>query len=153
MKKQTYLDEMHEQKLLHIEHNMAWLAFYGLFAAICGQLLFLGAEGVRHLLGELAVFMGICLYLIIDCFRYGIWDRHIRPEDKKTHFLLCLGFSAVFGIVMGAVVYRLCQDWRAGILAFFGFWTLLTLCCWISVSLCSKYFQKRREMLENLPEN
>ena len=36
--KKSNLDEMQEQKLLKIEHNGFWFAFFGLFAAIMIQL-------------------------------------------------------------------------------------------------------------------
>ena len=41
-KKKNNLDEMQEQKLLKIEHNGCWLAFWGLFIVLIAQFIFYG---------------------------------------------------------------------------------------------------------------
>ena len=57
------LDERQEQKMLQIEHNGCWIAFWGLaislFVGYC-----LGLEW-RNLVGEWIVFMGLSLYIVI----------------------------------------------------------------------------------------
>jgi len=51
------LDEMQEQKMLQIEHNACWLAFWGLLAVMFGQILYYGIERAQVFLGEWIVFM------------------------------------------------------------------------------------------------
>ncbi len=149
MNKDNLLDEMQEQKLLKIEHNMAWLAFYGLIAVILGQLVILGAQGARQLLGELLVFFCLCIYLIVDCVRNGIWDRKLRPEDKMGNFKLCLCFCCVSSAVMGVVAWKGSGRWStAGLIA------LVTLAlsmsaCWLLLAIVSRIYKKRVDKLEN----
>ena len=50
--KKNRLDEMQEQKMLRIEHNCCWLAFFGLFAVILVQLLYYGMEEAERFAGE-----------------------------------------------------------------------------------------------------
>lgn len=149
MKKANILDEMQEQTLLRIEHNMAWLAFYGLLCVILGHLLFLGADAVRYLIGEFIVFFLISGYLVIDCVRKGVWDRRIQPDDKKSGFLLCLAFSLAFAVVLGLSVYRVTGLWLPAVLAFSFSIVILTALSYIAVILIGKLFKKRVTKLES----
>ena len=45
------LDEMQEQKLLHIEHNGCWFAFWALIVAMFVQMAVFGIENVREIAG------------------------------------------------------------------------------------------------------
>ncbi len=153
MKKNNNLDEMQEQKLLHIEHNMAWLAFWGLFTSILGHILFLGAEGLRYLLGEWLVFMCLCIYSLVDCIRNGIWDRRIRPDDKKKSLLLCFAVCASFSAVMGIVAYRNTGELLASAGIFGFFLVILMLSCWTFLSIAIKFYKMRVNQLENVPES
>src|SRR3712207_7310302 len=60
MMKKNKLDEMQEQKLLKIEHNGMWIAFWGLLAAILFQTIF--EKG--NFTGEWIVFMVMSLYTL-----------------------------------------------------------------------------------------
>ena len=92
------LDERQEQKLLQIEHNGCWIAFWGLaislFVGYC-----LGLEW-RNLVGEWIVFMGLSLYIVIACLKNGIWDRKLEPTPKVN---LCA--SIIAGIVCGVLQF------------------------------------------------
>ncbi len=142
------LDEMQEQKLLHIEHNMAWLAFFGLVIAILGQILVMGVEGVRYLLGEIAVFMVICIYLVVDCIRNGIWDRKIRPNDKKANFKISLLFCVPFDLVLSIGIFRVSGN-LGRTLAFFAVMLAVMLALTnLCLMLAAKLYNKRVEKLE-----
>lgn len=93
--KTSNLDEMQEQKLLKIEHNGYWLAWTGLLAAILIQ----GCLGgtFRELIGELVVLLLICLYLVVDCLRNGIWDRRLKA-NWKTNLIGSLIAGTVVGV-------------------------------------------------------
>ena len=84
-RKPSKLDEMQEQKLLHIEKNGCWLAFWMLLIAMAVQMMISGVGNFREIAGEWIVFMCLALYLVIDCMRNGIWDRRMEP-DAKTNF-------------------------------------------------------------------
>ena len=92
------LDGRQEQKMLQIEHNGCWIAFWGLaislFVGCC-----LGLEW-RNLVGEWIVFMGLSLYIVIACLKNGIWDRKLEPTPKVN---LCA--SIIAGIVCGVLQF------------------------------------------------
>ena len=101
------LDEMQEQKMLKIERNGCWLAFWGLLAVLLIQVIIYGYgdNSWRYMAGEWIVFMCLALYIIVDCLRNGIWDRRLSPTPAVN---ACM--SAIAGIVVAglnsAVSYR-----------------------------------------------
>lgn len=101
--KQNNLDEMQELKLLHIERNGCWLAFWGLLAVILVETVL--DTNFRLLAGEWIVFMCLALYLSVSCMRQGIWDRRLRP-DLKTNLIASTAAGLVCGIIFFLVSYR-----------------------------------------------
>ena len=100
------LDEMQEQKLLKIEHNGCWFAFWGLLIAILVQtVLYAGPEQMQYMLGEWIVFMCLCVYLGTACLKNGIWDRRLKA-DPATNLLFSLGGGVVMAVVMFMTVYK-----------------------------------------------
>ena len=124
------LDEMQEQKMLRIEHNGCWFAFWGLAAALLIQIIIYGYgdDSWRYMVGEWIVFMCLALYIIIDCLRNGIWDRHLSPTPIAnicasviSGVVVCvmnfamsyrdyhiLARAAARGIITGIMVFALC---------------------------------------------
>ena len=100
MMKKNKLDEMQEQKLLKIEHNGMWIAFWGLLAAILFQTIF--EKG--NFTGEWIVFMVMSLYTLFACIKNGIWDRRLEP-NLKTNLLISIIPSAIVGILIGVSSY------------------------------------------------
>ncbi len=147
--KKNNLDEMQEQKMLHIEHNMAWLAWCGLLAAICGQLLIFGPQGIRYIWGEWILFMVLCVYLVVDCIRNGLYDRYIRPDDKKTQFLLVLAASLVGAAVVAAVIYKGFDSAQMALVFFAAVLVLSMVLCMIALHFANKAYRKRAAQLEN----
>lgn len=94
------LDEMQEQKLLKIEHNGYWLAFWGLLITMAVQLFIYEEGNFKYVAGEWIVFMCLCLHMIIGCMKNGIWDRWIEPTMKNN-----LIASAVAGVAVGIYVF------------------------------------------------
>lgn len=141
------LDEMQEQKLLHIEHNGVWLTFWGLLAAILIQMAVYGAE-IKAILGEWIVFMCLALYLGIDCLRNGIWDRKLRPEPKMN-----LGISFIAGLLCGAVFFFISYKnygHLIGSICTGVFMLLFTfVLCIIALSVSTSIYKKRLHELEN----
>ena len=83
-RKKSNLDEMQEEKLLKVEHNGCWLAFWGLLAVMIIQGIAFGNKDFRTLAGEWIVFMALAVYLAVSCVRLGIWDRRLRMNAKRT---------------------------------------------------------------------
>ena len=106
-KMKNKLDEMQEQKMLKIEHNGCWLAFWGLFAVLCIQVIIYGygAESLRYMVGEWVVFMCLALYIIIDCLRIGVWDRRLSPTPKVNACASAIG-GVVVCVMNFAISYK-----------------------------------------------
>ncbi len=150
--KKNNLDEMQEQKLLHIEHNMAWLAWCGLLVAIVGQLLLFGPQGIQYIWGEWILFMVLCVYLAVDCIRNGIYDRHIRPDDKRSQFFLCLSASLIGAAVVAVVVYRGFDSAKMALIFFVAVLVVCLTLCQVAMHVANKTYRNRVEELENAPE-
>ena len=110
MKKQNNLDEMQEQKLLHIEHTCCWLAIWCLVAAITIQ----GLMGcyLDHILGEIVCLFLLCVHMVTACLKQGIWDRKLVPNWKNN--ILCalcaslfIGFFTYFQQIVIACILQL----------------------------------------------
>ena len=61
-KMKSNLDERQELKLLKIEHNGCWIAFWGLLIVMAIQMI-VGNDSIKNLAGEWAVFMSLAFYL------------------------------------------------------------------------------------------
>ena len=57
-KMKSNLDERQELKLLKIEHNGCWIAFWGLLIVMAIQMI-VGNDSIKNLAGEWAVFMSL----------------------------------------------------------------------------------------------
>jgi len=144
------LDEMQEQKLLKIEHNGCWIAFYGLLIAILAQVLLYGRDA-RAIAGEWIVFMCLSWYIGVSCMRNGIWDRKFSQLPKTN-----LAFSLAAGIIVGCVFFWInYREYHAlgGAAASGIFMFLITVVtCFVSMSFAAHLYRKRKERLENEEE-
>ena len=110
-KTKSNLDELQELKLLKIEHNGCWLAFWGLLAVILTQIA-IGNDSKQDLSGEWIVFMCLALYLTVGCIRNGIWDRKLKPNFKNNIMASSIaavvwgfcGLSFLIGIITNSSV-------------------------------------------------
>lgn len=145
------LDEMQEQKLLKIEHNGCWIAFWGLLIVMPLQMLLFGAEA-KTVAGEWLVFMVLCLYLVIDCARAGIYDRHIQTGWKSS-----MVASLIAGFALGlfvALMMRSRFDTPLGVtLASAGMTMAFTAAlCFAGLMFIGRIVKKRQAALEKEPE-
>lgn len=141
------LDEMQEQKLLKIERNMAWLAFWGLLIAMAVQMFAYGAD-IKSVLGEWLLFMTLCVYMVTDCLRNGIWDRKLKPEPK-TNFLCSLAGAVVTAAVVGVMVYRTTGSLKAVLLVAAIVFAVMLALCYAALAWAVKVYKKRLETMDN----
>ncbi|MDE6620783.1 MAG: hypothetical protein K2K74_09920 [Lachnospiraceae bacterium] len=146
-KSKNGLDEMQEQKLLKIEHNGCWLAFWGLLLVTFVQIIFYGEERADLFLGEWIVFMCLAVYMGAACIRNGIWDRKMKPSLKMN---LCT--SAVAGCLGGtirflAACHRGDNVQRALKIGGIVFGNIFVI-CFLCMSLVLWIYWKRVERLE-----
>lgn len=149
-KNKNNLDEMQEQKLLKIEHNGFWIAFWGLFASVYIQMA-IGNTGFDKIGGEAVLMTVIAVYLFVSCIKNGIWDRKLKP-NFKTNMIISLIVGAFFGVYWFFVSYNnyhaLVGSIATGVMMFIqlGGSVLLFL------SLATAIYNKRMKKLENEPE-
>ncbi|MCH5256036.1 MAG: hypothetical protein J1D87_02040 [Lachnospiraceae bacterium] len=141
------LDEMQEQKMLKIEHNGCWLAFWGLFASMIIQSLAYGRLDWKYLAGEWIVFMCLALYIGIDCIRNGLWDRRFSPTPA-VNLIASLLAGVVLGVFNFALSYLMYNElYDAAIVGI-----VLGLCgfgfCFMALTFCVSIYKKRVKSLE-----
>lgn len=146
-RRKNSLDEMQEQKLLRIEHNGVWFAFWGLVVAIVIQGLNGEANEFRNIIGELVVFLGLDLYLLTACMKNGIWDRKLQANTKTN-----ISVSLVAGMVIGLLhfissylkYHKLLGSIATGIIML-GITAVLSF---IALTVCTSIYKKRVKKLE-----
>ena len=145
-KMKSNLDERQELKLLKIEHNGCWLAFWGLLIVMAIQMI-VGNDSIKNLAGEWVVFMSLVLYLSIDCVRNGIWDRKLKP-NLKTNIIISSIAAVLAGIIWFSVSYRnyhkLIGSIATGIIMF----VQVEILCLLALMISSKIYKRRVQKLE-----
>ncbi|MDD6069498.1 MAG: hypothetical protein PUC12_01610 [Clostridiales bacterium] len=152
MKKMTNnLDERQELKLLKIEHNGCWLAFWGLLIVILVQQV-MGNGSVKNLAGEWIVFMCLALYLSIGCMKNGIWDRRLKPNFRTNAIASSIAAFAM-GVIWFVISYNNYHK-LAGSIATGVFMFLCTgFLCLAMLTISSRIYKKRVEKLEEIEED
>ena len=143
------LDEMQEQKMLRIERNGCWFAFWGLLAVLSIQIIIYGYgdESWRYMAGEWIVFMCLALYITIDCLRNGIWDRRLSPTPNVN---ACA--SVIAGVVITVLSFissyknyhKLAGAAATGIV----FGIMVFILCFAGLTCCTFLYKKRVNRLE-----
>lgn len=146
------LDEMQEAKLLQIEHNGCWLAFWGLLVAMIVELFVFGVENMRYFIGEWIVFMVLCVYMGEACLRNGIWDRRLKA-DRKTNLTVSLIAGAAAGLIFAAIALVRYHSVPGAIVTFALLFVIVSLCCFLSLTLTAREYRKKLAQLENEGEN
>ena len=137
MKRKNKLDEMQEQKLLRIEHNGCWFAFWALLAAMFIQMAVFGPAEFRTILGEWIVFMALSVYLGIACLKNGIWDRRLDPTPK-ANLLVSLVAAAVFAAFWALINYLRWGHGYTAILTFVIMFVILFVLCFAGLTITAK---------------
>jgi len=141
------LDEMQEQKLLHIEKNGCWFAFWALLISMIVQVFVYKGDAASHIVGEWIVFMCLCVYLGVACIRAGIWDRRFKA-DATTNIAFSVVAGVVSGIIAGAVSYMnfgmIGGAIAVGIINF----VFVSVICFIALTICAKAYKKRLDKME-----
>lgn len=141
------LDEMQEKKLLNIEHNGMWLAFWGLLAVMIIQIC-MGAD-FKQYAGEWVVFLLLCIYTLICSIKNGIWDRHLKPNLRTNALISLLGALAV-SVVCGITSYHNYRPSRLFLVIFSGVFAgaFTFIVCIAVLQILSYLYKKRKENLE-----
>ena len=141
------LDERQEQKLLQIEHNGCWFAFWALLVSLFIQQMIFGIGEWKYVAGEWIVFMCLALYICVGCMKNGIWDRKLEP-NAKTNLLVSLVAAVVFGIIFSAVNYVNYGSWEAAFWTFVILAVILFVVLYATLSICVVMLKKRVQKIE-----
>jgi biotin transporter BioY len=144
------LDERQELKLLKIEHNGCWIAFWGLLIAMLIQIL--GNGGIKNLIGEWIVFMCLAIYLMIGCMKNGIWDRKLKP-DFKTNVMISSIAASVMGIIWFFISYRNYHKLIGSIATGVFMFLAIEILCIAALMVSSKIYKSRVQKLEEIEED
>lgn len=144
------LDERQELKLLKIEHNGCWMAFWGLLAAMLLQMA-LGNNSLENLAGEWIVFMCLAIYLMAGCMKNGIWDRKLKPT-LKTNTLISGIAAIVMGIIWFAISYRNYHNFMGSIMTGIFMFLSVGILCLVVLMIISRIYKRRIEKLEGSDE-
>lgn len=140
------LDERQELKLLQIEHNGCWLAFWGLLLVILIQILS-GNDGIRNIGGEGIVFMCLAFYILISCIRNGIWDRRLKA-NFKTNIIVSTIAALVMGIFWFILSYKNYHKLEGSIAVGVFMFVVVEVLCLIALVIFSKMYKNRLQKLE-----
>lgn len=152
MKRKNNLDEMQEQKLLHIESRGYWLSFWLLAASLVIQLVCYGpGTDWRFMIAEWSIFMIIALYVAVACMKAGIWDRKLKPTIGNNLLMSFCG-GAVMGIAQFVISYRNYHKPVGSIAAGVFSGLMVMILCFSALTISSVIYKKRQEKLEKESE-
>ena len=149
--KKNQLDEMQEQKLLHIEKNTCWFAFWMLGLSMVVQMIVFKADAMSHVAGEWLVFMSMCLYLCAACMKAGIWDRRLKPDAKTNAIISVIAglATAVINSITFWVNLSESEDRVIVMIIVAGIsFVMVAGACFIALSLAARSYKKRLAKME-----
>ena len=150
-KEKNNLDERQELKLLKIEHNGCWFAFWGLLAAMSIQM-FLGNGSPKNLAGEWIVFMCLAIYLSAACMKNGIWDRKLKP-NFKTNAIASVIAGTALGVIWFVISYQNYHNFIGSIMTGVFMFVCTGGLCLAALVVSSLIYKKRVEKLEKVDED
>lgn len=146
--KKNNLDERQELKLLKIEHNGCWLAFWGLFIAILIQSVLNNATA-KDILGEVSVLICMIVYLLYGCIKNGIWDRRLQPTFK-TNSIISVITGILLGIFESIVSYYKYNEISGAIVTGVFIFVSTSILTIVLLSTLSAVYKKRVKKLEDV---
>lgn len=141
------LDEMQEQKLLQIERNGCWFAFWALLAAMVIQLFLFRGDAWRHIAGEWITFMVLAVYISVRCIKHGLWSRSLLP-NSRTNFVISLIGATIFSVIIAALIYVNSGALQRTVIAFLILEVLMTALLFTALTICCSILKKRIRKLE-----
>lgn len=147
-KMKNKLDEMQEQKLLQIEHNGFWIAFWGIVISIIVQIIIFGQQNWQSTIGELVLLFLVSIYTLVACIKNGIWDRNLAPTPK-TNIVISIISSAVVGILYFGISYKNYHRFWSSIVLGISCFIGIFLLTFLALLVCSKLYKKRLLHLES----
>ena len=97
------IDEREKGEITRISSIAFWIALCGLIASIIVKLSVFDLD-LADVATEYAILIACTIYIIIACYKRGIWDNKTNPGIKAY---LLFGFSIAFitGLVFSSIYY------------------------------------------------
>ena len=149
--KNNNLDEMQEQKLLHIESRGCWFAFWALLVCMVIQFAVSPESAIERIAGEWIVFMCLAIYLVVACVKAGIWDRRLKA-NAKTNLCISLLAGVITGIIMSVINYMSYGFVVSAIIVFAFQFILVSVACFAALSFTMSIYKKRLMKMEEAEE-
>ncbi|WP_294376636.1 DUF6773 family protein [uncultured Clostridium sp.] len=146
--KKNNLDERQELKLLKIEHNGCWLAFWGVFIAILIQSVLNNATA-KDILGEVSVLICMIVYPLYGCIKNGIWDRRLQPTFK-TNAIISVITGILLGVFESIVSYYKYNEISGAIVTGVFIFVSTSILAIVLLSILSAVYKKRIKKLEDV---
>ncbi|MBQ6961923.1 MAG: hypothetical protein IJP78_13180 [Clostridia bacterium] len=141
----SQMDEMQREKLLKINGNGMKLCALGLLAAILIQW-FLNGD-FSCIMGELAVYGLLTMYIVIFYMYEGLWGERIRPSWRGN--LLISGIvSAVIGVIL-MVRKAAGPEFTMGVPDILLRMAIGFLACFVALTVLLFMYRKRRQALDS----
>lgn len=138
------LDEMKRLKLLKIEEKGFYLMFYGLVCIIVVQAFLDGFRDIQEVILPIILLMAVFVYLIISCFKEGIWSYQ---DINRTKFVVIPIVVGIFGtIVFGYKLYLVDSLHVINLLIVF---MIVVIVTYLILMIVNWIYTKRMEYLEN----
>ena len=142
----AHLDEMQDLKLLKLEEYGFWILFWALPAAVVIQLLTGGT--LRHVAGEIIVFLIGSVCLLVPALKNGLWTRGSAPSRKENALV-----SVLPAVLIGALhVIRLLKNGGIGgsaLLVTAGVMAAAWTGCLLILEIFRAVYEKRRARLDD----
>ena len=148
IKMKNKLDEMQEQKMLKIEHNGCWLAFWGLAISLLVQQYIYGQGMWQYVAGEWIIFMCLALYIGFSCMKNGIWDRRLEPTNE-VNLIASMIAGVISGIYIFFTSYRQYHKLYGSIAAGIAYFIIIFAACFSGLFLLTFLYKRKRDKIEN----
>lgn len=146
-KRKNRLDELQEQKMLHIEHNGYWIGYVGLAVVMLAQIIYYGPGCSDKIVGEFIIFLFLSANTLIGCIRHGVWDRQFAPTWRVNvcASLIAGVIGGIFNFFVTFFRYHTWQGCAAAGVVMGGNIFVCTLGCMSLALAAYKYRERKRE--------
>ena len=126
-------------------------AFWALLAVLFAEQFIFGFEW--HILaGEWIVFMCLALYLAFACIRNGIWDRHLKANNKTNFIAALIAAAAAAVLTAGISAVRYPGHTEGSLIAGGIMFVFVFAACFGILQLMANTYKKKVAELERDPE-
>lgn len=137
--------------MLHIEKHCFWGLYWMLASSIVIQIA--AGKSKRDLVGEVIPFFAICIFMVEECLRQGVWDRRLKADGKTNLMVSGIAAAVVSGIMAAFYFSHSYGDYVKSTEAAAGFilipGVMTFICTMAALSICTGIYRKRMKKMED----